>query len=198
MHGILERRSSLLDRAYKSDDITAVYCIRAHEGNPWVLERLRLIADHYEPRPRMLICDFGSTAAHASEIEEICRTGGVLYFRVEDDGVYSPSIAHNRAFEATTTELVFFCDIDTFGRPSMFADLASLASTLGIRDTVDLFLSMPIFHLSEVDTNRIMESGRRDRRSSTMDRIALEYLYRSKDHKLNAFVVPYSWPAPLK
>jgi len=192
MHGLIEQYLPHRDRPYTSDDITAVYCLRAHALNPWVFERLRLIAAHYAPRPRVLVCDFGSGPAHADQIRRICREEGLSYRRVEDDGVYSPAAARNRAFEATTTDLVFFCDIDTFGRASMFSELATLASTLGMRETVDLVLAAPILHLSEADTRRVLAGAERGERSAAMDRIALECLYRGKDHEANAFVVPYS------
>lgn len=192
MHGLVENLHTHRDRSFTCDDITAVYCLRAHALNRWVFERLRLVASHYQPRPRVLICDFGSGPAQAAEIKRTCREEGLIYCRVDDEGVYSPAAARNRAFEATTTDLVFFCDIDTFGRASMFSELATLASTLGMGATVDLVLAAPILHLSEADTRRIMAGVESGERSATMDRIALEYLYRGKDRDTNAFVVPYS------
>ena len=192
MHGIEEHLCPNRDRSYTCDDITAVYCLRAHATNRWVFERLRLVASHYQPRPPVLICDFGSAPPQAAKIRRICREEGLRYHRVDDEGLYSPAAARNRAFEATTTDLVFFCDIDTFGRASLFSELAMLASTLRMNETVDLVLAAPILHLSEVDTRRIMAGVERGERSATMDRIALEYLYRGKDREANAFVVPYS------
>ena len=37
------------DHVYDSKDITAVISIRAHANNPWVIERLEILAAHFEP-----------------------------------------------------------------------------------------------------------------------------------------------------
>ena len=43
----------------KIEDITLVICVRLHEGNQWVADRLRFIGSYYEPKLRILIVDFG-------------------------------------------------------------------------------------------------------------------------------------------
>ncbi len=173
-------------------DITAVYCLRAFADNPWVVERLRLIGTHYAPKPQVLVCDFGSAPAYAQSIEDICRAQGFTYLHVPDYELYSPAVAHNRAFEATKTELVFFCDIDTFGRSTMFQDLARIASSVGLRETIDLVLNLPIVHLAATDTQKFCAEMDADVRSALLDRLAVETLYREKSAENDAYVAPYS------
>ena len=177
---------------YAVSDVTAVYCLRAGADNPWVIERLRLIAEHYEPRPRVQVSDFGSEPAYAQIVRSICEHFGFGYIHVADYGLYSASAARNRGFECTSTELVFFCDIDTFGPARMFADLAHTASAVGLSETVDIVINAPIVHLSELDTARFTCAMERKTRSDVLDRLALEYLYRARDKEADAYVAPYS------
>jgi predicted glycosyltransferase involved in capsule biosynthesis len=177
---------------YALSDVTAVYCLRASADNPWVIDRLRLIAEHYEPLPRVQISDFGSAPEYAETVRGVCEQFGFGYNHVPDYGLYSASAARNRGFESTSTELVFFCDIDTFGSSRMFADLAYTASAVGLRETVDIVLNAPIVHLSEQDTARFTGAIGREERSGVLDRLALEYLYRARNKDADAYVAPYS------
>lgn len=178
--------------AYTVSDITAVFSLRAGADNPWVIERLRLVADHYRPPPKIQVSDFGSEPAYARVVRDICREAGLDYNHVPDHGLYSASAARNRGFEATTTDLVFFCDIDTFGPSSMFADLARTASAIGIDETADIVVNAPIVHLSREDTARFTGETEREARSGVLQRLALETLFRPRDKDADSYVAPYS------
>ena len=182
----------LRSATYAVNDITAIYCLRAHADNPWVIERLRLIAEHYEPLPKVQISDFGSERDFARKVRDICEQFGFGYNHVPDYGLYSASAAHNRGFESTSTDLLFFCDIDTFGPSRMFADLARAASAVGLRKIVDIVINAPIVHLSERDTARFIGAIGREERSGVLDRLTLEYLYRASSKEADAYVAPYS------
>jgi predicted glycosyltransferase involved in capsule biosynthesis len=177
---------------YAVSDVTAVYGLRAHADNPWVIERLRLIAEHYDPLPRVQISDFGSEPGFARKVRDICERVGFGYNHVPDHGLYSASAARNRGFERVSTDLVFFCDIDTFGPARMFADVAQTASAIGLREIVDIVVNAPIVHLSERDTARFTGAVGREERSGVLDRLALEYLYCAKSREDDAYVAPYS------
>lgn len=180
------------DRDYDVDDITAVYCARLHQDNPWMIDRLHLVASHYAPRPRVLVCDFGSHPEFAQTIERACKQHSFTYLHVPDGGVYSAAIAHNRAFEEVATDLIFFSDIDTIGHSTMFEDLARLASDIGMKQYFDIPLILPVVHLSRTDTQDCLDVQSRGERSSKLSRLALSYIYRERSQPDDVFVVPYS------
>ena len=182
----------LRSTTYAPSDVTAVYCLRAHADNPWVIDRLRLIAEHYDPLPKVQVSDFGSEPDFARIVRRICEQFGFGYQHTPDYGVYSASAARNRGFESTSTDLVFFCDIDTFGPATLFADLARAASAIGVREIVDIVINAPIVHLSERDTTRFTGANDQEERSGVLDRLALDYLYRARDKDADAYVAPYS------
>ena len=101
-------------------DITMVIGIRLHEYNPWVLTRLHMISGYYDPKPKILIVDFGSASEYSRSIRSACDIGGMEFLYVDDTGLFSPSIARNRGFECTDTDFVYFCDIDCFSEKDIF------------------------------------------------------------------------------
>lgn len=180
------------DVRFSPEDITAIYCIRAHAENPWIIDRIRLVAEHYDPQPRVLICDLGSLPEFARIVSSACRDAGFEYHFVGDQDVYSPAIARNRAFERVQTDLVFFCDADTIGCSSLFGDLARLASDLDMATCVDLTLVLPVVHLCESDSAQCAVASYGAGLSANLNRLALSYLYREASQRDDAFVVPYS------
>ncbi|WP_318852369.1 capsular polysaccharide export protein, LipB/KpsS family [Sinorhizobium meliloti] len=173
-------------------DITMVICVRAHEANPWVLDRIKLLGAYYDPLPEILIVDFGSQPEFAGQIEGICEANDFRYHHVADYDTYSPAAAHNRGFELVETQFVFFCDTDFFSFREVFADLARAATDLQMRDIVDVVINFPAYHLNERDTDAFLSSPSEAERSAELKRIAYRanFVKFSKDE--NFFVAPYS------
>ncbi|MDW9740869.1 glycosyltransferase [Sinorhizobium meliloti] len=173
-------------------DITMVVCLRAHEANPWVLDRIKLLGAYYDPRPEILIVDFGSQPEFAGQIEDICQANNFRYHHVADYETYSPAAAHNRGFELVETQFVFFCDADFFSVREVFADLARAATDLRMRDIVDVVINFPAYHLNERDTEAFLSSPSEAERSAELKRTAYRanFVEFSKDD--NFFVAPYS------
>jgi predicted glycosyltransferase involved in capsule biosynthesis len=134
-------------RSYGARDITAVISIRAHAGNPWVLERMDLLADFYQEPPTILIVDFGSEEPFAGEIRSRCARHGFIHHRVEDAGVFSLSIARNQGAMRADTDLLYFTDIDFFSAPDHFSRLAEYATRHDFSIVRDIVLNIPAYHL---------------------------------------------------
>lgn len=95
-----------------SDDITLAFGVRLHDGNPWLINRLDFISDYYQPRPKIVVVDFGSDPEYAAKLKEVCERRGYAYSFTADFDVFSLSTARNLSFEASDTDFVFFCDPD--------------------------------------------------------------------------------------
>lgn len=184
-------RTSAVDVVTPSD-ITMVICLRAHEGNHWVMDRLRLIRSYYDPMPRVLVLDFGSPEPFASEISTICALNGLDYSHEPDTDTYSPAAAHNRGFEKCETDLVFFCDADCFGSSDMFAKMASIATSLKMRTIIDTPLVLPVYHLNQADTQVFFDVEDMTCRSRFLDAMAFYSPLAEFRKEDNFFIAPYS------
>lgn len=173
-------------------DITMVICLRAHEGNYWVMDRLRLIRSYYDPMPRVLVLDFGSPEPFASEISTICALNGLDYFHEPDTDTYSPAAAHNRGFEKCETDLVFFCDADCFGSSDMFAKMASIATSLKMKTIIDTPLVLPVYHLNQADTQAFFDAEDMTCSSRFLDAMAFYSPLAEFRKEDNFFIAPYS------
>lgn len=173
-------------------DITMVICLRAHEANPWVIGRINLMGAYYDPRPEILIVDFGSQPAFAEQIEGICRARGYRYHHVPDYETYSPAAARNRGFELVETPFVFFCDADFFGFRDVFASLANTATALQMCEIVDLVINFPAYHLNEQDSAAVLCAPSEAERSAELQRIAYRANFAPFSRDDNFFVAPYS------
>lgn len=173
-------------------DITMIICLRAHAANPWVLERIKLVGEYYDPRPEILIIDFGSQPEFAEQIESISLTNGYRYHHVPDYDTYSPAAAHNRGFELAETKFVFFCDADFFSFRDVFGSLAAAATDLQMRDIVDIAINFPAYHLDERDSSAFLSASSNTERSSRLQRIAFRANFTQFNGDDNFFVAPYS------
>lgn len=173
-------------------DITMVICLRAHEGNHWVMERLGLIRSYYNPLPRVLVLDFGSPEPFASEISTICALNGLEYHYEPDTDTYSPAAAHNRGFEKCQTDLVFFCDADCFGPADMFGRMAGIATSLKMKWIIDTPLILPVYHLNQADTQTFFEIEDNAGRSNLLDALAFYSPLAEFRKEDNFFIAPYS------
>ena len=68
---------------YGVSDLTAIYCLREHADNAWVIDRLRMMAEHNEPLPKVPVTDFGSepdvarTVRDSADLVSFPRSGTV-------------------------------------------------------------------------------------------------------------------------
>lgn len=178
--------------ALTADDITMVLCVRSHELNPWVTERIRLISTYYDPMPKVLVVDFGSEPTFAAELSTTCAQSGFTYEYIDDQGVYSPAAAHNRGFEKCQTELVFFCDVDCFGSSDMFARLGSIATSLRMREVIDTPMVLPVYHMNEADTQNFFEQPNTVDKSLYLDAFTYYSGITNFRKAENFFIAPYS------
>jgi predicted glycosyltransferase involved in capsule biosynthesis len=157
----------LSDKRLAVDDVTVVMGLRAHQANPWVLPRLRAWADHYDPRPRVLVVDLGSTAAFAKAIRDTCRFARLELVRSDDAGVYSQAIARNIGAARVETPLVFFTDVDCIGPRDFFRRLVAHANALGLASCFDQPIILPAYHLESEASASVLaarDAGARDER----------------------------------
>lgn len=179
-------------KALSPSDITMVICLRAHEGNPWVFDRIRLIKDYYSPLPKVLIVDFGSQEPFSSAIAGICQDAGFAYHHAPDADTYSPAAAHNRGYEQCDTDLIFFCDADCFGSRDMFDRLAKLATSLRMREIIDTPLVLPVYHINEPDSAGFFSLTSPDDQSNYLDAFTYYSGNASFRKAENFFIAPYS------
>jgi predicted glycosyltransferase involved in capsule biosynthesis len=175
---------------YCSDNITAIICIRAHKNNPWVLDRLRLLAEYYKPAPRFLIIDFGSPQSHSEIIKSLCELQQFTYHRIDDIGLFSLSIARNEGASRATTDLLYFTDIDFVSPPGHFENLARYASEHDFSVIRDIVLNLPAYHLTETRTSEFAEIVPKDR-SRHLAQLGALATERPKG-EIADFIAPYS------
>lgn len=172
------------------NEISMVLCVRLHDGNPWVLERLEFLLSYYDPSPNVLVLDFGSQRHHAHAIRDICQRTGAVYVYHEDCDTYSAAIARNTAARHVSTEYIFFCDIDCVGEIDLFRRLEKIVSS--IEDTKLNTYVFPVYHFGEDDTKELSSKF-----YSTLDfekRIISLFSKKTRDpfHSDNSYVAPYS------
>lgn len=172
-------------------DITLIVCLRAHEENPWVLDRLRLLAKYYTPKPLILVIDFGSDFRHRTLIEAVCDDGGMRYAFVEDYGVYSAARAHNEAVRHVDTDLMFFMDVDFVATPDLFAKLSDAANAAGLPRNFDLILDAPAYHITEGATERFSALTTSEERKTFLNSIVISDHFQSFGDNVE-FIAPYS------
>jgi predicted glycosyltransferase involved in capsule biosynthesis/tetratricopeptide (TPR) repeat protein len=176
----------------KCSDITMVFCVRLHDDNSWIADRLDAMADYYQPCPEIVIVDFGSEPSHAQAVAEICNRRKYRHHFVPDFDVFSLATARNIAFEQTTTDFVFFCDPDFVSERDLFEKLARNASALNMRRVVDIILNPPAVHLNEADTRVFEAIDSPDGRSSFLNRLSFALNYAKADREEERFIAPYS------
>jgi predicted glycosyltransferase involved in capsule biosynthesis len=156
------------------------------------MERIKLIKEYYDPLPRVLVVDFGSSEIYGAVVSDICSAAGFSYYHEPDIDTYSPAAAHNRGYEQAETDLIFFCDADCFGARDMFDRLAKLATSLRMREVIDTPLVLPVYHLNEADTKEFYRLQNPEDRSNYLD--AFTYYSGNASYRKaeNFFIAPYS------
>ena len=185
----LEQFADRCDTRFSVADLTVVIAVRAHDQNPWVLPRLTMLRQYYDPLPTVVVVDFGSAPLHAEQLRECCHKGGYTYHRVDDAGVFALSVARNRGFEQVHTTLLFFSDVDCFGSRNLFQRLVEQANILQLGLYFDQIIDLPVYHLSPNTTARILSSDDPHHQSLQLDRACARQVYAVED---DSFVDPHS------
>lgn len=172
-------------------DITLVICLRAHEDNPWVIDRLEALHQYYDPAPNILIIDFGSIGIYRDKIETICRERDFRHAYVADQDVYSISHSRNAALKHVGTRFIFFCDIDFVFVRDFFRDLCRCATAASMHEVFDVVLGMPAYHISKESTHRIETLEDPGLRSEALNRLGFEAQYEAFGENVE-FIAPYS------
>jgi len=171
-------------------DITAVICLRLHDRNPWVMERLASLKGFYKPTPRFLVVDFGSQDKFQKLVESSCKESGFKYIHISDYETFSLSSARNSAVSLTATKFIYFTDIDFITTSDFFQRLAEAANSAEMGQRFDVILDLPAYHLSQATTQKILDLATTDR-NDELNKIA----YRTHFQKFGKeveFIAPYS------
>ncbi|MET0313849.1 MAG: glycosyltransferase, partial [Hansschlegelia sp.] len=165
-----------------------VICVRLHDGNPWVLDRLPLMGGG-PSSPEVIVVDFGSAPVFAQQVRSACERIGLTYLFAPDDGVFSLSRARNLGFRRATTPYVLFSDVDFVFRSDDFERIERLIGALALDGRIDQIVNLPAFHLSEQATERyLQQDGGRD---VLLERMAFHSAYKRFGGDFE-FVAPYS------
>lgn len=175
-----------------AEDITMVFCVRLHEGNPWIAARLDMMAGYYDPCPPIIVVDFGSASSQGEVIAGICKRRGYEYHFVDDRGVFSLSLARNIGASLCKTDFIYFCDPDFISERDLFRRLAETASALDMRDVVDIMLNPPAFHLGADETRQFEAQGSPEGQSSLLRRLGFTLNYSAVSKEEERYVAPYS------
>lgn len=175
-----------------ASDITMVLSVRIHAENLWLLDRIDLMGEYYNPCPRVVIVDFGSDEEFSAKIADVCTRRGYTLVPVPDFDVFSLSMSRNIGFENSKSEFIFFCDPDFFGERDMFERLAETATALDMRRTIDVVLNIPAYHLSRSDTDGFFQKKSNDAKSSHLRSLGWKLNYSKFDRAEESFIAPYS------
>lgn len=189
LHALPEYRG-LFKREFEVSDITMGLGLRLHEGNPWLLDNLKLQLEHYRPGPRMVVVDQGSAPAAADSVRRLTEAAGAKYIRDDYQGLYSPGRARNLAAAAAETDFIFSTDPDCFAVSDLFQRLISLINATGLSTQLDLMLNLPAYHLSREGASGFRAAGDSVARSAALESIRMKTIF--GETTLTEFVAPYS------
>ena len=188
----LDAHPRLPSLSVTADDITLAFGVRLHDGNPWLIERLDFISEYYQPRPKIVVVDFGSDPEYAAKLKEVCERRGYAYSFTSDVDVFSLSIARNLSFEASDTDFVFFCDPDFVSESDFFLRLSETATALNMRDTVDIILNPPAVHLDAESTLLFENQSTNEERNSLLRKLNFTLNFIEASRQQERFIAPYS------
>ena len=175
-----------------AEDITMVFCVRLHEGNPWIAARLDMMAEYYDPCPPIAVVDFGSEASQREIIAAICERRGYRYHFVDDAGVFSLSMARNIGASLCDTDFIYFCDPDFISERDLFQRLADTATALDMRNVIDVMLNPPAFHLGAAETRQFEAQDTSEGQSSLLRKLGFTLNYSAVSKDDERYVAPYS------
>ena len=165
-------------------------CVRLHEGNPWLLENLKLQLEHYSPHPAVILVDQGSAPAFSDMAVNLINKAGGKYIYDDFAGVYSPSRAHNLAASNVETEFIFFTDPDFFAVSDLFQRFINVLNNTGIASQLDMMLNLPAYHLTQEVTLEFKAAKDSATRTACLERARFAAIL-GESHSAE-FVVPYS------
>lgn len=113
--------------------------------------------------------------------------GGVKYVYCDYKGIYSAAIGRNYCLYYVKTKYIFFSDIDFIYESNIFGKLEEAIEKLKYFDT-QLFISMPIYHL----TNKISNTIENSRNIDNYLRTILYDWCLKNDKRIVEFIAPYS------
>ena len=159
------------------DDVTVLFAVRLHEGNPWVLERLARLREYYSPLPPVLVVDFGSSSEHSDKLHGVCERDGFAYEYVDDTGTFCLAKARNIAAAKAQTPFLFFCDADCFGERSLFQRLVDHANDVDFGRTLEQIVNLPVYHFDEEISQRIWNAGTHKKMSKRLRAALARHVY---------------------
>lgn len=189
LHALPEYRK-LFKREFEVSDITMGLGLRLHEGNPWMLDNLKLQLEHYRPGPRVVVVDQGSAPALAESVRRLTKAAGAKYIRDDHQGLYSPGRARNLAASVAETDFIFFTDPDCVAVSDIFQRLISLINATGLSTQLDLMLNLPVYHLSRAAASGFWDAGTSAARSAALESVRMKTAF--GETALTEFVAPYS------
>ncbi|MYZ45493.1 capsular polysaccharide export protein, LipB/KpsS family [Schauerella aestuarii] len=172
-------------------DITVCVAVRVTNYTPWILPRLKRILSRYDPSPRFLVVDFGSDNNYRSQIEALCNKNDCSYFFVEDSGLFSASRARNIAARRIKTEYIFFTDVDFIFGSNIFLTICQLANQLKISSYPRRMLTMPIYHIGKIATERLETISDVSETDAILSELCYSCSHAAFDGELE-YVAPYS------
>ncbi|MFT3928190.1 MAG: galactosyltransferase-related protein [Myxococcales bacterium] len=132
-----------------------VLAVRLHQGNPWLLDRITVLRQHYRELPATVVVDFGSAEPFRSQLASVCAANGLIYVFEDDQGTYSAARARNLGARASQTALLFFNDVDCFGEADLFERLVEHANRLEMGSYLEQVVNLPVYSLGEDETNEV-------------------------------------------
>lgn len=174
------------------EGVTVVVAVRAHEGNPWVLPRLERLAHAYRGPYSVIIVDSGSELPWSAALATTCAKYGFLYTRDEDVGLFSPARARNIGIALIETRYGLLCDIDCLGETDLLERLVGHARATEASAGRCPVLSLPVYHLTQDQTEIVEQAEPSPSADQLMRRYALDLTYRRSGGHDGGFVAPYS------
>lgn len=176
---------------YNEGDITVILSIRLLKDNYWLLDRLKFLFGWYNPNPSFLIVDFGSERNFSEELKDVCLENDAHYHYVDDQGVFSLSLARNIGYEISNTDLLFFTDPDFLMGRDAFTELLKLSSKVGLGVNKLQKLSMPAYHVNENESKAFELKSHLSSKQALLN----EWGYKGLSSQIGEvfdFVAPYS------
>ncbi|HEU5073647.1 MAG TPA: glycosyltransferase, partial [Polyangiaceae bacterium] len=177
----LDSFARLCDRRYSVADLTLIVAVRCHEENPWVPKRLIHLGRYYDPMPRVILVDFGSTEPYAAELRRISAEAGFEYVFEADHDTFSLARARNIGAHLAQSELLFFSDVDCFGERNLFQRLVEQANTIELGACFDQIIDLPVHHLSESASEGFFAAPDPDSASRDLARNMARSLHAARD-----------------
>jgi len=179
------------DLKYCISDLTVIMGVRLSQDNLWIKDRLQFFKSWYEPCPKLIIVDFGSSDDYSEQIKNICIDRGYFYHFHPDEGGYCPSLARNYGFSHSNTDLLFFSDPDVILERNTYAKMVDWANKTSLRTNIVQRLTIPVYHLTQQVSEKFELSTSDQAKEYQLFHWGISGIY-SEIGKVVEFVAPYS------